>query len=60
MEFKVFTDDQGSHRTFEGGDRYHLEAGTLVVWTEEMKITFGPTGWHHIEEPRTDPEIHIL
>jgi hypothetical protein len=57
MEFGVHTPDQ-PELFFYGDSRYEIYAAVLTVFDDDnnKKITFGPSGWHRVEEP-TDYDI---
>jgi hypothetical protein len=59
MDFKVFTDAEGSYENYaEDECGYQLkDGGVLVTWRGDVKVTYGPQGWVRIEEPRHEPFV---
>ena len=38
--------------------QYELAAGALlVVYDADRQVTYGPSGWHRIEQPRSEEDV---
>jgi hypothetical protein len=56
MDFKVYTNthSEGSSDEYSGDDSGYSvqDAGVLLAWDETRRVTYSPTGWLRLEEPR--------
>lgn len=51
MDFKVFTDNDGTFVQYSGEAKYSIEGSVLTVVSGKLKVTYGPGGWTRVEAP---------